>query len=275
MGQCEWGRHRQRLQARSPLAQREVDQHLVINLEHIPGDVDHRHRGHQRVIRRHPTQPRLQRVEGHHPAVVKREDLAVEHHIGMEAHGSVGDLRELRGYVLEVAAVERGIAASAVQLAPDSVIFVFNPDILPESRHGLRCVGDRRREHGAQRHEPARCRVVETSGTSETRCLTEIAGEHHRAAHRCGLRAERHRDRLLNQAFAQPDAQLGSDQLGDVSSFIRARPADERTEQIGALARDSRARDLGKCRVEVTDRDRRCLAAFEAGEQVAGHIARV
>ena len=265
MGERERVRHRQRLEARATLPQRQIDQHLAIHHQDVPGHVDHRHRRHDRRVGRDPTEPRLERMERHHAAVVKREDLAIEHHVGVEMHRRTGDLRKLRRDVLQVAAVERGLGAAPVQLTPDSVIFVFNPHVFAEPRHRFRRVGDRGREHGSKRHEPARSRVVETSGAGQACGRAEVSGEHHGAAHGRGLRSEGDGDGLLDQSFAQADAQLGGDQLGDIASLVRARAAEERAEQRGTLPRDARAGDLGERLIEIVDRDRRGLASRETG----------
>ena len=228
VGEREWMRHRERLEALAPLPQRTIEQHLVAGHEQVPGDVDHRHRGHQRVIRRHPSQPRLQCVEGHHSAVVESEDLAVEHHVRAEMLRTGTDLGKLRRDVLEVAAVQGNPRAATVELAPDAVILVFNPHVLAEACDRLGGVGDRRREHGSQRHEPVRGRLRQTARAGEEGCLAGVAGEHHRSAHRRLIDAEGGGDRFLHQPFAQPDAQLGGDELGDVPGLVRGRALEER-----------------------------------------------
>jgi len=169
--QRKWVGYRQRLETLAALPERTVEQDLVAGHEQIPGDVDHRHRGHQRVIRRHPTQPRLQRVEGHHPAVVKRQDLAIEHHVRAEVRSPRTDLGELCGDVLEVSTVESDLRAATMELAPDSVILVLNPDVLAEALDGFGRAGDGRCEHRAQGHEPARGRVAQTARPGEERRL--------------------------------------------------------------------------------------------------------
>ena len=94
-------------------------------------------------IRSDPPEPRLQRVERHDAPVAKGENLAVEHHIRLKVCGTRHDLRELRGDVLQIATVQRHLRTATVELASDTVILVFNPDILAESRDRLGGVGNR------------------------------------------------------------------------------------------------------------------------------------
>src|ERR1019366_10801695 len=114
-------------------------------------------------------------MEGHDATIVKRENLAIEHHIRVEVESRGGDLWELSRDVLQVAAVQRCLAAASVELASDTVILVFNPDVLAESCHRLFRARDRRREHRPQGHEPARRRRIETARTREQGGLTEVS----------------------------------------------------------------------------------------------------
>ena len=139
---------------------------------------------------------------------MKRENLAIDDHVCGNIDGRGSDLGKLARHILEVPAVQGHSFTAPVQLASDSVVFVFNPDLLPHACDRLLRVSDRGREHEPQRHEPLRPSVCQRSMHGETRHLAHVAHEHHRAAHRGRLRTERHAHRLLDQALAEPNAHV-------------------------------------------------------------------
>ena len=104
---------------------------------------------------------RLEGDERQDHAVAPAEDLAVEDAVPWQRLGGADDLGVARADVVQVARVEAHLAAALVELGPDAVVLVLEPDLRAEPGDDLLGVLGGRGEHELERMEERQRRARE------------------------------------------------------------------------------------------------------------------
>src|SRR5205085_6616900 len=114
----------------------------------------------------------------------------------------------------ETRAIQPG---SDVQLAANAVVFVLDPGLFANAPYYLRGVRDRGGQHEADGTSDPQSRICEAVIASQGRRLARLGHEHDRPSDLCHGSLEGGRNRLLEQPFPQPDAQLAGCDLAQVA----------------------------------------------------------
>ena len=129
----------------------------------------------------------------------------------------VDDLGELAADVVEVARVEPDVVALAMELGPDPVVLVLDPDRRARAASMISAAssaGDASMNLSGWKR--ARLASAEAVVAGEHGGPPDVAGEHAGPLHRVERPVERLRDRRLDEALAQPDPELAREDLDDV-----------------------------------------------------------
>ena len=224
------------LQPPAALTQRLAQQWLrrppLPQREHIEGDVDDRHLGHDLGRRLLAPDTRLQLQEGQHGAVLPGQQLTVEDPVPGHRASSCCDLGEAVGDVVEIAAEQAHLVALAVQLGADAVVLVLDPHRRPHSRQRRSLIHDGAGQHRLERVEEGEPGAREGSTTSELGRAADVTGEHASPLHRRKLSLEGGSDALLEVTLAQADAELAAEDGRDVARAERVRATEEPREHL-------------------------------------------
>ena len=211
-------------------------------------------------------------MKRHHPVVPEGEDLAVEHDVGTERGRTGADLGKLRGDVLQVAAVEGDLAATTVELTPDSVILSSTHTSSPSRATASVRIRDRRRKHRTERNEPAWGGVVKPCRSVRAARPPEVAGEHHRATHRTRLGVERQAIASSTSPSRNPMRMSLVINLATYRASFGSDLLEQRSQHRGSWLRSTSRGHLRKRAVEVAERDRLGRQRPAAFQQVARHV---
>ena len=208
-----------------------------------------------RVRRRLAPEPCLQALERQHEAVLPGEDLAIDDPGPAERTGGLDDLGELRAHVVEVARVEAHVRPALVELGPDAVVLVLDPDLRAEPSQDLGRVLRRGGEHELERMEERELGVIELVVAGQLGEPADVAGQHARPFHGIERTVEGFGDRRLDEALAKADPELPAEHLDDALGRGGIASGEELREQSrlggrtgGGLDRCERGRHLGERR---------------------------
>ena len=226
-------------------------------MQQVEGHEDQRHLGAQPVRDHLPTQPPLEVEEGQHAVATPGQHLAVEHQLVPYPGGPLGDLREGRGGLLQVAAEELASPGSvSMQLAAHAVVFLLGPGGL--GRHPLK--RQLRRLHRRGQHEADGLEErdpaihVQPSGSTAKRGLADVAGQHVHALHGGERHLEGAADGGLDEPLLEADAELQAEHLDDVAGRRRLEAGQQPDEPLLLGCGPAGASDLVEGRGHVSQR---------------------
>ncbi len=147
---------------------------------------------------------------------------------------------------MQVAGVETHLRTELVELSPDAVVLVLDPDLGTEPGDDLGGVLGGRREHELERMEQGQRGGVERVVAGEPGQPADVADEHPGPLHVVERTVERPGDGRLDETLAKSDPEVAAEHLDDVlrGQWIRPR---EKTLEHGRLAGRTRGLlDLGE-----------------------------
>ena len=147
-------------------------------------------------------------MNGRTRAVAPGQDLAVEDAVPGQRRRRLDDLGELVADVVEVAGVEADVVAALVELGADAVVLVLDPDLRPEPLMISAASSAGEASMNLSGWNSAELGVVEPVVARELGQPPDVAGEHPGPLDVVERPVEGLRDGGLDEALAQPDAQL-------------------------------------------------------------------
>ena len=141
-----------------------------------------------------------------------RKDFAIEDGPAAELDGGGCDFRECLRDALEVPRENLGARTVAVDLGPDAIELRLDPQVpSPEARRNGFGIGLGNGEHALEGLENPERAFSQTAGFGKHRHAGEVAFQHIRIADLGGVGTERLRERLLEQTFLEPDAEVAGE----------------------------------------------------------------
>ena len=117
---------------------------------------------------------------------------------------------------MEVARIEADLATALVELGPDAVVLVLEPDLGPEPGDDLGRVLGRRGEHELERVEERQRRAGKGVVAGQACQPPDVADQHPRPLDVVERPVEGARDGRLDEALAKADPQVAAEHLDDV-----------------------------------------------------------
>ena len=158
-----------------------------------------------------------------------------------------------------------------MELAPDSVVFVFDPRLATDPTHDRLGIFFRRCEHELQRMHQPQLRRPQLPAAGERGDLAQVAGQHAGpgdVGQRC---AEGFRDPLFDQPRPKTDAQVAGQDLADVFRLPRAQPVEQLAQRLRFLFDGALLVDPDEGLVHITQGCR--LRVSVACEHLLDHVA--
>ena len=268
-------REGERLERGAPGPERLVEEPLVFVGQAVEGDEGHGVRRHDVRGGLEPAQTLLEAEEGERPAVLHRENLAVEDVPPGRGRERGHDLGKLGGQLAPVPRVEPDVLVDLVELAPDAVVLVLDPERRAEAPDRVRRVRGRLGEHGVDGREVGEPRGLEASPARLERDRPEIGPVAVRGAHGLDRLAGRVGDGVLQRLLLHADPGLAEHRLDERADRARVHPPERLHEELGLGPGATGAVERLEARRYVRQRDGDRVGRRGAVPELGGDVARV
>jgi hypothetical protein len=217
----------------------------------------------------------LEAEEGESPASLHRENLAVEDIPPGNGREGGHDFGELRGELAPIPREEPHVLGRLVELAPDAVVLVLDPERRAQAPDRVRRVRGRLGEHGVDGREVREPGGLEASPASFERDRAEVGSVPVRGAHRRDRLAGRVGDGVLQRLLLDADPCLAEHRFDERADRAPVHPAKGFPEQRGLGPGASCGVERLEARRHVRQRDGDRISRHGAGPELGGDVARV
>ena len=162
-----------------------------------------------------PAEALLEALKGEGPAAGHREDLAVQDVAPVAGRERGHHLGELAREIAPIPRVEPHVRVDLVELAPDAVVLVLDPERRAEAPDRVRRVRGRLGEHGVDGREVREPRGLEAAAARVERHRPQIGPVAVRGAHGLGRLTGRVGHRVFQRLLLHPDPRLAQHRLDE------------------------------------------------------------